>query len=144
VARYAAHELGVKHILIDSLMKVVSAPDDYAEQKKFVGDLGAVALAEKCHVHLVAHARKGRDEREGIDKWSVKGASEITDQADNVLLVSKKAEPEEGQPDQWLEVAKQRDGAFEGTFGLFFNADSLAFGESPDGRWPMVNVGDLS
>lgn len=144
VARYATHELGVKHVLIDSLMKVVSAPDDYAEQKKFVGDLGALALAEKCHVHLVAHARKGKDERDGIGKWDVKGAGEITDQADNVLLVSKKIEPEEGQPDQWLEVAKQRDGAFEGTFGLYFNADALSFGESPGGRWPMIHVGDLS
>ena len=105
-------------------------------------ELGALALANACHVHLVAHARKGRVESDAIDKWDVKGAGEITDQADNLVLVSVNAKPQEGEFDQFLKMAKQRDGAFNGTLGLYFNPEALTFGEKPAGRWPMIAVGN--
>lgn len=138
VARYAATELGVKHVFIDSLMKVVKGTDDYSAQKDFVASLCAFALAHEAHVHLVAHARKGRDISAGIDKWDVRGAGEITDQADNVCLVNKVEDAKPGEPNQWLDIAKQRNGEFEGKVGLYFDSASLSFAEQPGKRWPGI------
>jgi twinkle protein len=140
IARYAAKELGVKHIIVDSMMKVISKTDDYSGQKQFIGDLAALALAHSCHVHVVTHARKGDSLKDGIDKWSVKGASEITDQADNVVLISKNLDKKPGEYDQFLKIAKQRDGEYEGTLGLFFDPESLSFGEREGVRWPTIRM----
>ena len=139
VARYAITQLGVRQVFIDSMMKVVDATDDYTAQKRFVGALNALTLAHPAHVHLVVHARKGRDESAPIDKWDVKGAGEITDQADNVLLVNKHEPKGEDEPSQWLTVAKQRDGAFEGKLGLYFDPEALSFAEHAGKRWPGVS-----
>jgi twinkle protein len=141
VSYFAAHELGVRHIFLDSLMKIVAAVDDYTAQKRFVADLNTLAMTEKCHVHLIAHARKGRDEADVIDKFDVKGAGEIIDQADNAILVQKNLREKdvEGSPvDQFVTVSKQRDGVFEGTMGLWFNPAAMTFGEKPGGHWPPI------
>lgn len=140
VARYAAKELGVRHVFIDSLMKVVANVDDYNGQKRFVGDLCALAMGFDCHVHLVAHARKGRDEADALDKFDVKGAGEIIDQVDNAILVQKNMRAKEGDSDMFVTVAKQRSGAFEGTLAMWFNAEALTIGEKPGGRWTAINL----
>lgn len=142
VARYAVTTLGVKHVFVDSLMKVVAGTDDYTGQKTFVGGLCSLALAHDAHVHLVCHARKGKDVAAGIDKWDVKGAGEITDQADNVCLINKRDDAAEGEPNQWLEVAKQRNGEYEGTLGLFFHPEALSFAEAPGKKWPGIYLHD--
>jgi twinkle protein len=138
VCRYAATELGISHIFIDSLMKCVAKTDDYNEQKIFVGDLCGAASAYPIHIHLIAHAKKGQSEVDKINKFDVKGASEITDQVDNVVLVQKNLNKEKAKKngeaetedfDQWLSVEKQRHGAYEGTMGLYFHSESLRFTE---------------
>lgn len=141
VSRYAVSELGVRHVFVDSLMKVVDKADDYNAQKSFVGGLCSLAMAHNVHVHLVCHARKGKDERAGIEKWDVKGAGEITDQADNVVLVNKSEPKEEGGANQWLEIAKQRNGEWEGKLALWFHDQALSFAEKPSAgnRWPGIN-----
>lgn len=147
VCRYAARELGCEHLVIDSMMKIVAGTDDYTGQKVFVGDLCALALAHGVHVHLVAHAKKAESERDALNKFSVKGASEIGDQVDNLVLVQKnlrKAEKiaagvECDEHDQFLTVAKQRNGEYEGTMGLFFDSGSLGFVEREGGKpTPLV------
>lgn len=152
VCRYAAGELKVRHLFIDSLMKCVPGTDDYTAQKLFIGDLCALALTFDVHIHLVAHARKSGAETDHIDKFSVKGASEIGDQADNVVLVQRnkikekakdKGEVDDGKPDVFYTVAKQRNGAYEGVLGFWFNQDAMTFVEKPDGIWPRIYLGDL-
>lgn len=147
VANYAARDLGVRHILVDSLMKVIRQADDYNGQKSFVGDLCALALAHGVHVHLVAHLRKGERETDAPDKFDIKGASEIADQVDNVVLVQKnlrkaraieRGDPDDGSPDQFVAVAKQRHGAYEGTLGLWFDDPSVSFAETPNRRAPFL------
>jgi twinkle protein len=148
VCRYAALELGVKHLFIDSLMKCVAGPDDYGAQKMFVGDLGAIALALDVHVHLIAHARKSGAETDSIDKFSIKGASEIGDQADNLILIqrnkrkelSKAAAGDADQPDVFLNVAKQRNGAYEGSLGFWFNPGAMTLVERPGSSSPSVQL----
>lgn len=149
VAHYAARELGVKHVVIDSLMKCVRGTDDYSGQKEFVGDLCSLALATGAHVHLVAHMRKGERETDAVDKFDVRGAGEIADQVDNVVLVQRnkrkeraieRGEPDDGAPDLFLGVVKQRHGAYEGTLGLWFDAPSLTYSGAPGKRAAFIPI----
>ena len=143
MVHYAAQELGVKHVFIDSLMKCGIGSDDYNGQKSFVDRLCWAAKAEDIHVHLILHMRKGRSESETPGKFDVKGASEITDLVDNLFIVHRNKDKEEaisnGQvppledPDALLTVAKQRHGEWEGPIKLWFHQSSLQYLESPNG-----------
>ena len=74
VARYAVQELAVRHVFIDSMMKVTRSVDDYNEQKQLLAQLCAFAMASSAHVHLVAHARKGKSEDDALEKFDIQGA----------------------------------------------------------------------
>lgn len=134
VIRYARDKFAVDHVVVDSLMKCGVGPDDYAGQKAFVDGLCAIALETGVHIHLVAHARKGEKETDKMDKFDIKGTSEIADQVDNIILVQrnkKKESNREGkyqdEPDAFLTIAKQRHGEWEGTIGLWFDKNSQSF-----------------
>lgn len=142
VSRYCRNELGVKHMVIDSLLKCGIAPDDYAGQKNFVDELCSLARDTDLHIHLVHHARKSEKESNVPDKFDLKGAGEITDLVDNVLIVHrnkakeadlrKELTPEkrqkvEEQADTVLICAKQRHYTWEGTLRLWFDPASLQF-----------------
>jgi twinkle protein len=148
VCRYAAMKLGCKHVVIDSLMKCTQKTDDYSEQKLFIAGLCALELELGIHILLVAHARKSGAETDRIDKFSIRGAGEIADQADNVVLVQrnklKKQEEDdldqEDEPDVFVTWAKQRSGGFEGTFGFWFDEEALTVVEKSGGCWPRINL----
>lgn len=146
VARYCRKELGIDHVVIDSLMKCGLAPDDYTGQKNFVDALCVLARDTGLHIHLVHHMRKG--EKEGIvpDKFDIKGAGEITDLVDNVLIVfrnkrkeaqletendPKKLEEIGMIPDSFLICGKQRHFTWEGKISLWFDKDSQQLLEHP-------------
>ena len=157
VAYYMARELGIKHVFIDSLMKCGIAGDDYEGQKRFIDRLSLCAKQNHIHVHLVAHMRKGNTEADKPGKFSIKGASEITDLADNVFICWKDKVREEAAAkqdmghslsdaelkaldrcDQVLDVAKQRHGEWEGMFNLWFHRASLQFlGKESDTAMPF-------
>ena len=141
LGRYVHETAGVKHLFIDSLMKLGIATDDYNAQKQCVNELCAMAHDTGLHVHLVHHARKSGGEDHPLDKFSVKGAGEIMDLADNGVLVwrnkRKEREAREMSPDEkimkqgdvLLDVCKQRDGEWEGKLPLFYNAHAMQFVE---------------
>jgi twinkle protein len=137
VARYCAKELGIQHLFIDSLMKCVRGTDDYNAQKNFVDELTAIARDHDMHIHLVHHIRKLENEMKRPDKTDVKGAGEITDQVDNVLLVWRnKAEgnaKKDADPDALLICCKQRHGEWEGGINLWFDRDSQQYTETKGG-----------
>ena len=136
VARYCAKELGIQHLVIDSLMKCVKGEDDYNGQKAFVDELCAIARDHSIHIHLVHHIRKLENELKKPDKTDVKGTGAITDQVDNILLVwrnkdeSKNRKPTD--PDAALICCKQRHGEWEGGVNLWFDRDSQQFLEASD------------
>lgn len=149
VSRYVRKELGVSHMVIDSLLKCGIAPDDYAGQKAFVDALCSVARDTGLHIHLVHHARKGEKESDVPDKFDLKGAGEITDLVDNVLIVHRNKRKEadlrkegltdekratvEAQADTVLICAKQRHYTWEGTVKLWFDPASLQFRDDRKG-----------
>jgi twinkle protein len=129
----------VDHFVIDPMLKVVRGTDDYSAQKEFVSQLCRLAREHDMHIHLVHHARKGSDENDAPRKLDVRGAGEITDQVDNVVIVwwnKRKHDKRDmggvvdaSDPDALLVVDKQRNGAWEGSIKLWFDAKSLQFCE---------------
>lgn len=139
VTRYCRKELGIDHVVIDSLMKCGMAPDDYGAQKNFVDALCVLTRDTGLHVHLVHHIRKGDTEKKMPDKFDVKGAGEIVDLVDNALIVfrnkRKEAQLESAAdqqriadlaalPDTVLICEKQRHFTWEGHINLWFDRDS--------------------
>jgi twinkle protein len=134
VLRYCHNKLKADHVVVDSLMKCGMAPDDYAGQKSFIDGLCGIALETGMHIHLVAHARKGEKETDRLDKFDLKGSSEIADQVDNLLIVSRNKGKENDktgkladEPDAFLSVVKQRHGDWEGTAGLWYHHPSQSY-----------------
>ena len=151
---YCAKELGCKHIVIDSLTKCGIRKDDTDAEKAFVDKLQWTAKTLGCHIHLVCHMRKPQDgqEQRMPTKAAIRGASEISDLADNVFLVwqnmsKKKAMDKQSagqnltdaefkeleKPDQVLVIDKQRHGKWEGVCGLWCHP-SQQFLPGPDQR----------
>jgi len=145
VIRYSIEKFKPDHFVVDSLMKCGMSPDDYAGQKSFVDRLCSIALESGIHIHLVAHARKGDRETDRLDKFDIKGTSEITDQVDNVILVhrnKRKEADKDGkhaeEPDAFLTIAKQRHGDWEGTAGLWYDHGSQSYTSYHD--TPLIGV----
>lgn len=159
LVHYAAHELGIQHVVIDSLVKCGLSRDDYAVQARFVDRLQWAAKQYQINVHLVCHMRKGDDERKPGGKFDIRGAAEITDLADNVFILHRNKSKEEvqrkldnnsnrlpteteqtklDQPDSFLSVEKNREFGIEKKYGLWFHAPSQQF--TPSGERSPINV----
>ena len=88
MVKYCAEELGITHIFIDSLMKVVKGEDDYNAQKDFAARLHSISQDHNIHIHLVHHLKKpAGGEAEKPDKHSTKGSGALTDIVDNLFMV---------------------------------------------------------
>jgi len=144
VIRYCARQLGIKHMVVDSLMKCVRGEDDYNGQKDFVGMLCALAHDENIHIHLVHHVKKGENEDKPPTKWDVKGSGSITDQVDQLIIVWRNKGKERvlqklasqnapvddetaSKPDALLCVEKNRNGEWEGRIPLWYHPESLQY-----------------
>ncbi len=132
VMRYAADKLKAKHFVVDSLMRVVRGTDDYSGQKDVVDQMLTIAKDTGLHVHLVAHNKKPQA-GEKQSRYSIKGASEISDLAFNVVIIER-PEDSDGKkptdaPDAWLKVGKQRNHNWKGCQPLFLQGETGAFSE---------------
>lgn len=133
--RYAAANT-IDHVVIDSLMKCGIKKDNLDGQAWFVDKLCWLAKANKIHVHLVHHIRKGQDEYRLPSKFDIRGAGEITDLVDNVIIIHRNKRKEKGEGDQnaadcWLKIDKQRHFSWEGTFGLFYHKEAGQYSADP-------------
>lgn len=109
VIRYAVDTLGVSFILVDSLMTISGiANDDYTKQKQVVCEIADACRDLECHILLVAHARKSMSVRDKIDRFSIRGAGELADRVDNVLLMGRYYEEDGDTPDAWIAISKAR------------------------------------
>lgn len=86
VARTLA-AIGIKHVVIDSLMCLDVANDDFEGQRRFANLVSATARAAKIHIHLVAHPRKLVSADQELDMNDVAGARELGGMADNVIFI---------------------------------------------------------
>ena len=136
--KFAARKYGVKHFIIDSLMRVhLAGRDENKEQTQFVSDLLTFAKEYKVHIHLVAHPRKGETDSDTPDKVDISGSGNITNLAHNVVVVwrpsakDKKRAEEVGKsaPDSRLYVKKNREFGLEGSIKFRFNESTKHFTE---------------
>jgi twinkle protein len=133
VATYARKELKLDHLVIDSLMKCGIGVDDLTGQKDFIDGLCAIARDTGLGIHLVCHMRKGENERMAPGKFDVKGAGEITDMVDNIVIVwknvrkSEKPDEKSDEPDSYVRIAGQRHHPWEGSFAFWFDKESQQF-----------------
>ncbi|MFM0100305.1 toprim domain-containing protein [Paraburkholderia nemoris] len=147
VFTYGYKRYGIRHFVIDSLMMTDVLEDGagaMTSQKEAVRKLAAFARMHGVHVHLVAHPRKGQDERRAPGKMDVSGSSKLTDAADNVFAIwsaqKQDGDPTTDEPDAYLELLKHRNGEQQRRkLALFFNRDSMQFSTS-DRRCPHVHV----
>lgn len=148
-ANYCGSELGVSHIMIDSLAKCGIGVENREGEADFINNLAWSAKHLGTHIHLVSHVRKPQSSGEEYvpNKFDVKGTSALVDLADNLVIVwtdkkrerlkqldsldEKQKEYFDNSFDQKLVVAKQRHGFWEGTIGLYSH-QSLQFTAIPN------------
>lgn len=134
VIYYCAKELGVKHFIIDSLMRVIAGEDDYNAQKDFVSKICGIALDTGIHIHLVHHNRKG-DEGKPAGRYGAKGSGSLSDNVHNALEVHqppRKDEADDDMPTNFIYCDKQREGEWVGCIALWFDSETLQFKGSKD------------
>lgn len=140
---YMAVEKGIKHIMIDSLVKCGVNSEQNEPQKYFLNKIQEIAKEHKIHIHIVHHTRKAAHETDIPDKYSVKGAGELIDLTDNLILVyrnrvkekkiKENKEIEEGIPDCYLDISKQRHGEWEGLFSFWWDDKSTQWIDNSNG-----------
>lgn len=113
VARKLADEFSVRHVVIDSLMCMDIANDDFEAQRKFANLVAATARSANVHIHLVAHPRKLISADQEPDINDVAGARELGGIADNVVFVRRAKEvsdPTSSVTPMCIAIKKQRHG----------------------------------
>ena len=133
VFEYASRKYNCKHFIIDSLLRVIlEDKEEFIAQKMFVSKLVSFCKKFNCHVHLVAHPRKGMKDSDKPDKSDVKGTSSITDLAHNVISVWR---PDEEcsignkTNDVLVQVLKNRELGTLGKIRMQFNKETKRFND---------------
>lgn len=144
---YARAKYGCDQFVIDSLMRLGIASDDYNAQEAVVFQIIDWTIQHNVHVHLVAHSRKGERGGGPQETEDIKGAMEIGANAFNILSIwrnkkqeeqAQKAQSDEERasiqekPGVILNVAKQRNGDYEGKVGLWFEQETYRYYSSHD------------
>jgi twinkle protein len=91
VFRYAAKKYGIKHFVLDSLMKLDVDEEEDRQVKGLLNKLCDFAKEMQVHVHLVCHSKKPDarhpEEKFWPGKYQVRGSAHIVDMAHNVICV---------------------------------------------------------
>jgi twinkle protein len=155
---YAHSRYGCDIFIVDSLMRLGIASDDYTGQENAVYQMVDWVISRNVHIHLVAHARKSEKGSGPAGTEDVKGASEIGSNAFNIITIWRNRELEEKlaaaeehenaelekQPNVILNIAKNRNGDYEGKVGLWFNKDTYRYRSSVELQRKYVDYSDLT
>jgi twinkle protein len=135
---YAYKRHGVEHFVVDSLMMTDVPEDGFAyqtKQREGVSKLTTFCKSYGCHVHLVAHPKKGNREKPP-EQGDVCGSGKITDFADNIFSLwsdfkkqgTGETDVAENRPDAWLTLMKQRNASTQvKKIPLYFNLKCQQF-----------------
>ncbi|WP_336278514.1 toprim domain-containing protein [Bartonella sp. CB175] len=156
---YCRARYGCDQFIIDSLMRLGIASDDYTGQEQAIYKMVDWAILNAVHIHLVAHTRKNSLEKDVPGTEDIKGASEIGANAFNIITIwrnrsledkicaaslMKEKEDLAKRPGVILNIAKQRSGDFEGKIGLWFDQQTYryrcTYENSPHARCYLKNT----
>ncbi|WP_455476876.1 toprim domain-containing protein [Bartonella sp. B41] len=139
---YCRARYGCDQFIIDSLMRLGIASDDYAGQEQVIYKMVDWAILNAVHIHLVAHARKSSLDKDIPGTEDIKGASEIGANAFNIITIWRNRSLEDKicaalraeekadltkRPGVIINIAKQRSGDFEGKIGLWFDPQTYRY-----------------
>jgi len=105
------HKQNIRWVVVDSLMTLTDIQgDDYPAQKEFMRALMALTRRLELHIFVVAHCRKPSGAVNGrrLNRYDMRGAGEISDFADNVLIVERHKDKNTGKHYQTLLRDKER------------------------------------
>lgn len=161
VFEYCRARFGCNNFVIDSLMRLGVAGDDYNTQEAVIFRLVEWATTLDVHLHLVAHAKKGERDRGAPSSEDIKGAMEIGANAFNIVSIWRDRKFEEqvqqlesddptaamtlykSRPGVIMNVAKQRNGDFEGKIGLWFDQKTYRYRSKGDPQtWKRTYLPD--
>lgn len=153
---YAYRRHGVRQFVLDSLMKVDIAEDDYNGQKRVMDALCDFVMETGAHIHIVVHPRKGSDELTPAGKMDVKGSGAIINETFNLFSIFRHKAKErmictfeaDGKLPQGMterEVRDQFDAILfidksrnvegvEGAYRLWLDYPSMQYRRRPDGE----------
>ncbi|XP_031631440.1 twinkle protein, mitochondrial [Contarinia nasturtii] len=120
----------IHHVIIDNLqfMMGTSDPrslDKYWRQDEIIAAFRTFATKRNCHVTLVIHPRKERND-EDLTMNSIFGSAKATQEADNVLIIQdKRLVSVKGK--KYLQIAKNRFSGDLGIMMLNFDRDALSY-----------------
>ena len=142
IINWASQEHGITGTIIDNLTVLRlngRGSGDNDATSDLMARLVEVARASQTHIWLVAHTRKPAS-GEKMNRYQIRGASQITDLADNVLMIDrfelkeqklKELDFEDREewlkaPDTFLHISKQRHGsAWVGRISLWYDNVSM-------------------
>ena len=143
VIYYCAEKLGVKIMVLDSLMKCGIAEDDLNGQKAFLNKIAVACRDLDIHIFLVAHSRKTASDHDYAKKLDVAGSGNVTNMADNVISVHRNKAREESmlnenydadvvnQPPCSVWLVKQRHGkGLDAKWAFGFNPETFYYTET--------------
>jgi twinkle protein len=88
--RWARRRLGITQFVIDNLMRLGIAKDDYPQQAQAITFLVSLAMELDIHIHVVCHQNKSEGGKGGNGgKRTVGGAGEIIANAHNIVEVQR-------------------------------------------------------
>jgi len=151
---YARRRWGTEVFVLDNISRLADSIEDMEVARRTTSKIADFSRDTHSITFIVAHARKGVDERGVPGKMDIKGSGAFTDLVDTVLTIGRNKEREtqmaklanEGQTasaeyqelqQQWgamLACHKQRNGDCEPKAVLWFDTKSCQFVESPTAR----------
>lgn len=139
-------------IIIDNLMTMGLDTEDRTGEKDFANMLTVVARQFKVSIVLVHHVRKPTSERGESQipgKYDFFGSSMLANLCHSIVVCwsdkkKKQAmqdnEPfDDSNPDQILHIVKQRNGEYEGKFGLWQARNCRGFCSSPSRKYNALH-----
>ncbi|XP_073973959.1 mitochondrial DNA helicase isoform X2 [Rhodnius prolixus] len=131
--RHATYVHDVSHVIVDNVQFMLGLSsreagflDRFSRQDQLIGAFRNFATVYNCHVTLVIHPRKERDD-EPLTANSIFGGAKASQEADNVLIIQNKTNQSSLKMKKYLQIAKNRFSGDLGMMSLDFNRNSLSF-----------------
>lgn len=130
---HAQYVHDIHHVIIDNLQFMMGTTDEsrhmdrFWKQDEIIAAFRTFATRKNCHVTLVIHPRKERDE-DDLTTNSIFGSAKATQEADNVLIIQdKRLKSVKGK--KYLQVAKNRYSGDLGIMVLDFDKHKLSYAQ---------------
>ena len=128
----SAQRYSVKLFVIDNLMSKLEENADslYSDQANFVQRCKDFAINNKCHVVLIAHPNKEKQEinngKPNLEKTDISGSNNIANKADNIIAVERNWS-DDAEYDAIITSLKDREGGDRKVMKFNFSKNTLRF-----------------